>query len=47
VRIGSVLKALLLLLALAIVVGAIGIWYFVNSGVSAKEQPGRVEQFMA
>lgn len=43
----SVLKAFLLLLALAIVVGAIGVWYFVNSGVSAKEQPGRVEEFIA
>ena len=42
-----VLKAVLLLLGLAIVAGAIGIWYFVNSGVSAKEQPGRVEEFMA
>ena len=42
-----VLKAFLLLLGLAIVAGAIGIWYFVNSGVSAKEQPGRVEEFMA
>jgi mono/diheme cytochrome c family protein len=42
-----VLKAFLLLLGLAVVVGAIGLWYFVNSGVSAKEQPGRVEEFMA
>jgi mono/diheme cytochrome c family protein len=42
-----VLKAFLMLLALAILVGAIGVWYFVNSGVSAKEQPGRVEEFMA
>lgn len=42
-----VLKAFLLLLGLTIVVGAIGLWYFVNSGVSAKEQPGRVEEFMA
>jgi mono/diheme cytochrome c family protein len=43
----SVLKAFLLLLGLVIVVGAIGLWYFVNSGVSAKEQPGRVEEFVA
>ena len=43
----AVLKAFLLLLTLAIVVGAIGVWYFVNSGVSAKEQPGRVEEFIA
>jgi mono/diheme cytochrome c family protein len=41
------LKAFLLLLVLTIVVGAIGLWYFVNSGVSAKEQPGRIEEFLA
>jgi hypothetical protein len=35
----------LLLLALTIV--AIGVWYFANSGVSAKEQPGRLEEFIA
>jgi cbb3-type cytochrome c oxidase subunit III len=46
-RMRPVLKAFLLLLGLAIVVGAIGLWYFVNRGVSAKEQPGRVEAFMA
>jgi mono/diheme cytochrome c family protein len=43
----AVLKAFLLLLTLALLVGAIGVWYFVNSGVSAKEQPGRVEEFLA
>jgi mono/diheme cytochrome c family protein len=42
-----VLKAFLLLLALAAVLCALGLWYFVNSGVSAKERPGRVEQFVA
>jgi mono/diheme cytochrome c family protein len=42
-----VLKAFLLLLGLAVVVGAIGLWYFVTSGVSAREQPGRVEAVMA
>jgi mono/diheme cytochrome c family protein len=42
-----VLKAFLLLLGLAVVVTAVGLWYFVNSGVSAKEQPGRLEEFMA
>ena len=42
-----VLKAFLLLLGLAVMVGAIGLWYFVNAGVSAKEQPGRVEEFIA
>ena len=43
----SVLKAFLLLLALAVMAGAIGLWYFVNAGVSAKDQPGRVEEFLA
>ena len=42
-----VLKAFLLFLGLAAVMGAIGLWYFMNSGVSAKEQPGRVEEFLA
>jgi mono/diheme cytochrome c family protein len=42
-----VLKAFLLLLGLAAVMGAIGLWYFLNSGVSAREQPGRAEQFVA
>jgi mono/diheme cytochrome c family protein len=43
----SVLKAFLLLLALTVMAGAIGLWYFVNAGVSAKDQPGRVEEFLA
>jgi mono/diheme cytochrome c family protein len=42
-----VLKAFLLLIGLAVVMGTIGVWYFVNSGVSAKEQPGRIEEFLA
>jgi mono/diheme cytochrome c family protein len=42
-----VLKAFLLLLGVAVVIGAIGLWYFVSSGVSAKEQPGRIEEFVA
>ena len=42
-----VLKAFLLLLGLAVMVGAIGLWNFVNAGVSAKDQPGRVEEFLA
>lgn len=42
-----VLKAFLQLLGLAVVVGGIGLWYFLSSGVSAKEQPGRVEEFIA
>jgi mono/diheme cytochrome c family protein len=43
----SVLKAFVLLLGLAVMVGAIGLWYVVNRGVSAREQPGRVEEFVA
>ena len=42
-----VLKAFLLFVAAGIVIGAIGLWYFVSSGVSAKEQPGAVEEFLA
>ena len=42
-----VLRAFLLLLALAVASGAMGVWYFVSSGVSAKEQPGAVEEFLA
>jgi mono/diheme cytochrome c family protein len=43
----AVLKAFLLFVALGAVIGAIGLWYFVSSGVSAKDQPGAVEQFIA
>ena len=42
-----VLKAFLLLLGLAFVVGVVGLWAFVSRGVSAKEQPGRLEEFAA
>lgn len=42
-----VLKAFLLFLALAVAVGLIGLWFFVSRGVSAKEQPGRIEEFAA
>jgi len=42
-----VLKAFLLFVASAVVIGAVGVWYFVSSGVSAKEQPGAVEEFLA
>ena len=42
-----VLKAFALLVVVLVVVGAIGLWYFINSGVSAKEQPGRMEEFAA
>ena len=43
----QVLKAFLLLLGLAIIVCGIGFLYFINTGVSAKEKPGRVEEFVA
>ena len=42
-----VLKAFLLFVAAGIVIGALGLWYFVTSGVSAKEQPGAIEEFVA
>jgi mono/diheme cytochrome c family protein len=42
-----VLKAFVLFLGLAALISAIGLWFFLNSGVSAKEQPGRIEEFMA
>jgi mono/diheme cytochrome c family protein len=42
-----VLKAFLLLLALAVAVALVGLWFFVSRGVSAKEQPGRIEEFAA
>jgi mono/diheme cytochrome c family protein len=42
-----VLKAFLALLGLAIVAGGVVLWLFVSRGVSAKEQPGRVEEFLA
>ena len=42
-----VLKAFLLFVGLALVAGAGGLLYVMNSGVSAKEQPGRIEEFVA
>jgi mono/diheme cytochrome c family protein len=42
-----VLKAFLLFVGLAVVIGGSGLLYFLNSGVSAKEHPGRIEQFVA
>jgi mono/diheme cytochrome c family protein len=42
-----VLKAFALLLLLVAAVGGIGVWYFLSSGVSAKEGPGRIEVFVA
>jgi mono/diheme cytochrome c family protein len=43
----AVLKAFLLLLGLAVVVGGAGLWYVLDSGVSARQQPGRIEEFIA
>ncbi len=43
----AVLKAFGLLVALLLVAGGIGLWYFVNTGVSAKARPGRLEEFIA
>jgi hypothetical protein len=42
-----VLKAFLLFLGLAFVLGAIGLTVFINCGVSAKETSGRAEEFVA
>jgi mono/diheme cytochrome c family protein len=42
-----VLKAFLLLSVLVLIAAAAGLWFFLNSGVSAKEQPGRFEEFLA
>lgn len=42
-----VIKAFLMLVALVIVVGAVALWYFVSTGVSARERPGAVEEFLA
>jgi mono/diheme cytochrome c family protein len=42
-----VLKAFLLFVLLGVVIGAFGLWYFVRSGVSAREQPGAAEEFVA
>lgn len=42
-----VLKAFGLLVAMTAVIGALGLWYLVSRGMSAKEQPGRLEQFAA
>lgn len=42
-----VLKAFLLFLGVAGLLGAVGLWYFMRSGVSAREQPGKIEEFVA
>ena len=42
-----VLKAFLLFVALTVAVAAIGLTVFINRGVSAKETPGRAEEFVA
>jgi mono/diheme cytochrome c family protein len=42
-----VLKAFLLFVGLTALMGAIGLWYFLSSGVSAREQPGPIEEFLA
>ena len=43
----SLLKAFVLLLVVAIAAAALGLWYVVGRGVSAKEQPGAIEEFVA
>jgi mono/diheme cytochrome c family protein len=39
----SLLKAFALLALLLVVVGAIGIWYLMSTGLSAREEPGTLE----
>jgi mono/diheme cytochrome c family protein len=43
----AVLKAFLLFVVLGAVIGTLGLWYFLRSGVSAKDQPGAVEELVA
>jgi mono/diheme cytochrome c family protein len=43
----AVLKAFALLVVLLLVIGGTGLWYFLNTGVSAKDEPGRIEAFVA
>jgi mono/diheme cytochrome c family protein len=47
VRVRVVLKAFLLVIALVVVAAGIGYFYVLSTGVSAKDQPGRVEEFLA
>jgi len=42
-----VLKAFALLVLVLVVMGAIGLWYVTSKGLSAREQPGRLEEFAA
>jgi mono/diheme cytochrome c family protein len=43
----AVLKAFALLVALVALVCAIGVWYVVTTGVSARDEPGDLEEFVA
>ena len=43
----AVLKAFVLLVVLVVVIAGIGLWIVVSRGVSAKEEPGTAEQFVA
>ena len=41
------LKTVFVVIAVAVMLGAAGVWYVVGSGVSAREQPGRLETAIA
>ena len=43
----AVLRAFGLLLAVLLIAGAIGLWYVTRTGLSARGQPGRLEEFLA
>jgi mono/diheme cytochrome c family protein len=43
----SLLKAFALLVLLLVLAGAIGIWYFMSTGLSAREEPGSLETAVA
>jgi mono/diheme cytochrome c family protein len=42
-----VLKAFAVLVLLLVLMGAIGVWYVMTTGLSAREEPGSVEEFAA
>jgi mono/diheme cytochrome c family protein len=43
----AVLKAFAVLVLLLVLMGAIGVWYVMTTGLSAREEPGSVEEFAA
>ena len=43
----SVLKAFALLVLLLVIIGAVGMWYIMSTGLSAREEPGALEAVAA